>query len=352
VDDAPEGLTRIQTCYIKKPEELSLDGEVLADVSLAGFGWVALTATAFSGDAAGRPLSLDHSTLTVRVYGPRNLKVVVGKYPVPVGGLPGIVPRPPDEDDILGLDEEGMDQWDDSDVDDTMQDSMPASTHQAHGSPLAPMSADPSEGDDYIPSTRRQRPSSAIAPNSANPFSDGESVMETGVLFPEDDELDDDLPDDDDPFLDDSRGDDMGDAVSFGRRLPREPRQQRADGFDEGSAGPREVETMPVDPTRRQRGPSGRGGSPFRQRSSASETAVAMPGPQRELHQERRQAVQPPNKSVTKSRPTREAAPAPSLPQPQNTSLTQPSPEGQQTRSGSVGRGSGANAGLVRRVRR
>ncbi|CAJ1363488.1 unnamed protein product [Effrenium voratum] len=82
--------------YVKTPDKLSLDGKVMADLSLTGFGWVAVSFAALSAQAAGRPM--DRSKVTIRVYGPQRLKVVENEFPVPVAGLPGTVPAPPEEE--------------------------------------------------------------------------------------------------------------------------------------------------------------------------------------------------------------------------------------------------------------
>jgi len=93
--EPPEGLALAQVCYVKPPERLSLDGEVLTDIALAGFGWVAVSVKAVSAAAADRPVEM--RTISVRVFGPARLKVKVGACPMPVAGLPGIVTPPPAE---------------------------------------------------------------------------------------------------------------------------------------------------------------------------------------------------------------------------------------------------------------
>ncbi|CAE8738961.1 unnamed protein product, partial [Polarella glacialis] len=92
--EPPDGLVMNQICNIKTLEELTMEGEVLADVSLAGFGWVAVSMSAISQAAAGK--QTERSKLTLRVYGPRRLKVKIAAFPMPIGGLPGKVPKPPE----------------------------------------------------------------------------------------------------------------------------------------------------------------------------------------------------------------------------------------------------------------
>eukprot|EP00929_Paragymnodinium_shiwhaense_P028153 TRINITY_DN16388_c0_g1_i1.p1 TRINITY_DN16388_c0_g1~~TRINITY_DN16388_c0_g1_i1.p1 ORF type:complete len:1165 (-),score=282.55 TRINITY_DN16388_c0_g1_i1:215-3709(-) len=90
----PEGLDFTQLSYIKTPYKLSAEGEVLADVCLAGFGYVAVGVKAVSEDAADRPVELP--TIRLRVYGPKNLRVNVSQFPMPIYGVPGKV-APPEE---------------------------------------------------------------------------------------------------------------------------------------------------------------------------------------------------------------------------------------------------------------
>ncbi|CAJ1447778.1 unnamed protein product [Effrenium voratum] len=107
--DPPEDMELAQICYVKTPDKLSLDGKVMADLSLTGFGWVAVSFAALSAQAAGRPM--DRSKVTIRVYGPQRLKVVENEFPVPVAGLPGTVPAPPEEE-LMGEDEWDADTMD------------------------------------------------------------------------------------------------------------------------------------------------------------------------------------------------------------------------------------------------
>jgi len=98
--DPPDGLHLAQLCYVKTPDALSLDGHVTSDISLTGFGWVAVSFSAMNSQAAGRPMQ--RSKVTIRVFGPKRLKVVQNEFPMPVAGLPGIVPAPPE----VGLEDE------------------------------------------------------------------------------------------------------------------------------------------------------------------------------------------------------------------------------------------------------
>lgn len=93
----PEGLSLARVCYIDVPEEISQEGDVLCDVALAGFGWFAVTASAAAGTASGR--QSESSKFTLRVYGPPRLKVKFGMFPMPIAGLPGLIPALPDQDD-------------------------------------------------------------------------------------------------------------------------------------------------------------------------------------------------------------------------------------------------------------
>ncbi|CAE7404045.1 NOA1 [Symbiodinium natans] len=102
--DPPDGLALASLCYVKTPDSLSMDGHVMSDISLTGFGWVAVSFAALNGKAAGRPMQ--RSKVTIRVYGPKRLKVVQNEFPMPVAGLPGFVPAPPE----VGLDDEDPDE--------------------------------------------------------------------------------------------------------------------------------------------------------------------------------------------------------------------------------------------------
>ncbi|CAK8993708.1 unnamed protein product [Durusdinium trenchii] len=92
----PEEMELSQICYVKTPDALSLDGNVACDLSLTGFGWVAVSFCALTPSAEGRPM--ERSKVTLRIYGPKRLKVVQNEYPMPVAGLPGVVPAPPEEE--------------------------------------------------------------------------------------------------------------------------------------------------------------------------------------------------------------------------------------------------------------
>jgi len=102
----PDGLKLARIVYVKAPEKLSQDGDVLADVALAGFGWVAVSATPISTAAVSK--SLGFSTFTVRVYGPPGLMVKIGDIPLPVGGLPG---------KVMNFTEENFETFDEEDAD-------------------------------------------------------------------------------------------------------------------------------------------------------------------------------------------------------------------------------------------
>eukprot|EP00434_Breviolum_minutum_P004570 symbB.v1.2.004031.t3/scaffold227.1/size261201/17 len=93
--EAPEGMDLSQICYVKTPDALSMDGQVACDLSLTGFGWVAVSFAALNSSAAGRPM--ERSKVTMRIYGPKRLKVVQNEFPMPVAGLPGYVEPPPEE---------------------------------------------------------------------------------------------------------------------------------------------------------------------------------------------------------------------------------------------------------------
>lgn len=101
---APDGMDLAQICYVKTPDALSLEGDVACDLSLTGFGWVAVSFCALTSAAKGRPM--ERSKVTMRIYGPKRLKVVQNEFPMPVAGLPGHVPPPPEED---LLEDEDMD---------------------------------------------------------------------------------------------------------------------------------------------------------------------------------------------------------------------------------------------------
>jgi len=103
-----------KVCYIPAPEELTTDGKVLADLSLSGFGWVAVSMSAISEAAQGS--SIQRSKLTVRVYGPPSLNTTVCEYPMPIAGLPGEVTLAAEDEDVSGT-EDRLDE-DDQDVED------------------------------------------------------------------------------------------------------------------------------------------------------------------------------------------------------------------------------------------
>eukprot|EP00933_Yihiella_yeosuensis_P003622 TRINITY_DN10671_c0_g1_i3.p1 TRINITY_DN10671_c0_g1~~TRINITY_DN10671_c0_g1_i3.p1 ORF type:complete len:734 (-),score=157.40 TRINITY_DN10671_c0_g1_i3:98-2239(-) len=115
----PEGLVLNHVAYVNTPEELTTDGEVVADIALSGFGWVAVCYSALSEKAAGRQMA--RSKMMIRVYGPKKLKVKQSKFPMPVGGLPGVVHPPPEVEDL------GDEDRDDDDDDE------PAERSRAHG---------------------------------------------------------------------------------------------------------------------------------------------------------------------------------------------------------------------------
>ncbi|CAE8613536.1 unnamed protein product [Polarella glacialis] len=105
--EPPDGLVMNQICNIKTLEELTMEGEaagcavVLADVSLAGFGWVAVSMSAISQVGQGTDKDRSKADTTYvnlhRVYGLRRLKVKIAAFPMPIGGLPGKVPKPPED---------------------------------------------------------------------------------------------------------------------------------------------------------------------------------------------------------------------------------------------------------------
>ncbi|CAK9043421.1 unnamed protein product [Durusdinium trenchii] len=61
----PEEMELSQICggYVKTPDALSLDGNVACDLSLTGFGWVAVSFCALTPSAEGRPMERSKVTL-------------------------------------------------------------------------------------------------------------------------------------------------------------------------------------------------------------------------------------------------------------------------------------------------
>ncbi|CAE7895619.1 unnamed protein product, partial [Symbiodinium microadriaticum] len=127
--------------YVKTPDALSLDGHVTSDISLTGFGWVAVSFSAMNSQALvwqlagqcsdqkspsvasltwskqmGSEVPEEFGVVMGRgVFGPKRLKVVQNelpglekcdRFPMPVAGLPGIVPAPPE----VGLEDEDAEE--------------------------------------------------------------------------------------------------------------------------------------------------------------------------------------------------------------------------------------------------
>ncbi|CAE7236203.1 unnamed protein product, partial [Symbiodinium pilosum] len=61
--DPPEGLDLASLCYVKTPDALTMDGHVMSDISLTGFGWVAVSFAALNAKAAGRPMQRSKVTI-------------------------------------------------------------------------------------------------------------------------------------------------------------------------------------------------------------------------------------------------------------------------------------------------
>jgi len=89
--EVPEHMRLSRLEQVKAPEELTVEGEVVADLCISGLGWVAVSFSAMSKTAAGRGTSKSASMF--RIHGPDGLKVKVSQFPVPVDGLPGVIRR-------------------------------------------------------------------------------------------------------------------------------------------------------------------------------------------------------------------------------------------------------------------
>jgi len=204
----PAGLALANIFYIKMPEELTEEGQVIADVALAGFGWVAVTASPVSAAAAGR--KMERTTVCLRVYGPARLKVKIGAYPMPVYGLPGTVKRPT-ETAADQVDDAGFEVMheDDSDTLDNIEKKEEFAEVGVTGEDgVSPQEANPVPWSD-LPSleearysTRRRRPITAASSQMKgdDDLSDDEEFLASLRKDADNDDfLDDILPEDDLP---------------------------------------------------------------------------------------------------------------------------------------------------------
>mmetsp|Transcript_102444 Transcript_102444/g.256681 ORF Transcript_102444/g.256681 Transcript_102444/m.256681 type:complete len:856 (-) Transcript_102444:93-2660(-) len=318
----PQGLSLARVCYLDVPEQVSHEGDVICDVAIAGFGWFSATAIAPPGVETCRQ---SHTKFTIRVYGPEAVKVIIGYYPIPISGLPGRIPELPEEIDDgydISLDD------DDPDDDGAVVHEDEADLEDYYAQELEQSLQVPSRSAPSETSTLRRSPKEDFGA-SGDYYADAE-VRQNLMRSSYETEWDDDiLPDDDfedyDPFRgsfgvgsDDAWAESTSSSI-HGRQHSRNVRSgepaHRAQSGTRHYEKERNYGAKSSDSKRSQLSDErGRGGRDVAQNRSAQRSASTS--------REKKPSADPrkPMRSSSESSPT-------------------------------IGRGAGARAGLVRRIR-
>jgi len=329
---APKGLSLARICYVDVPEEITLQGDVISDIAIHGLGWVAVSASAVSQAAAGRPPQ--GSKFTFRVYGPPKLKVKVGTVPMPFVGLPGRLPDLPDQGDgyDLSLDDEEFNRDGAVSEDVAWRGAIPDSPRPRELQEVERPSWEPVQQDRGDPpvlqSTRRQplRQDIALDEDDDDYF---DATVRRQFMQPMLD--DDNFPDDD---------------FEEGRMLPDDGFSLRMDG-----PGPSSVRSGGKQSGRSKgSGPARRAqlGGPY-VKERRSEAAFDGSSPSARRTRGERQHRDRGGNDAAQGRPAQAGASSPQkdkAPGPQKKSQRSPS-----AKSPSIGRGAGARGGLVRRIK-
>lgn len=373
--DPPEGMSLASIAYVDTPEALSREGEVLADVSLAGFGWVAVSMAAISAAAEGRKIA--KSKIVLKVFGPKGLKVKMGKVPMPVSGLPGVVPEPPEDPRMENAEEWPQEEQleGESDVDDGDRIQVEGDPRLAppplpqpwaeglvgrFGAISSPIRETSEDADDQAAAESRGQ---AVGRKLGSQKEDEAYGSGQRRFLPkdfqddEDEEISWDAEEDDEEEEDDEALDidfelplDIGDEAFKGKRQVLEmPYQDVMKGWSPSNPFPPPkpapgVEAPQVTGRSGASQPPSKADARSRKQQAKEDGKVAQAGASKEQKEPKAKATAKAKakaKAKVKAKPEKEpvlqaaAAPAPPVPQ----------------QAPGIGRGSGANAGLVRRIR-